>query len=103
MLTEEALNWFYWLELGTVDSFHKLKHICINHFMIHIGRFNSADYLCTIHQRDDEPLQEYDAQFSHEYSRCPETDDRAAFDTFKSGLRSSHLWFTTVTGICTMN
>ncbi|CAL9010720.1 unnamed protein product, partial [Prunus brigantina] len=35
------------------------------------------------------PLREYAARFSHEYSRCPETDDRAAFGAFKSGLRAS--------------
>ncbi|CAL9026188.1 unnamed protein product, partial [Prunus brigantina] len=40
--------------------------------------------------RDDEPLLEYAARFSHEYSRCPKTDDRAAYGAFKSGLRSSH-------------
>ncbi|XP_034219187.1 uncharacterized protein LOC117630595 [Prunus dulcis] len=40
--------------------------------------------------REDEPLREYAARFSHEYSRCPETDDRAAYGAFKSGLRSSH-------------
>ncbi|CAL8991541.1 unnamed protein product, partial [Prunus brigantina] len=38
---------------------------------------------------DSEPLREYAARFSHEYSRCPETDDRAAFGAFKSGLRAS--------------
>ncbi|CAL9005247.1 unnamed protein product, partial [Prunus brigantina] len=36
-----------------------------------------------------EPLREYAARFSHEYSRCPETDDRAAFGAFKSGLQAS--------------
>ncbi|KAI5335480.1 PREDICTED: LOC107646977 isoform [Prunus dulcis] len=91
MLTRGALNWFYRRELGTVNSFDKLKHIFLNHFVIHIDRFYSADYLYTIWQRDDEPLWEYDARFSHEYSWCLETDDRAAFDTFKSGLPSSHL------------
>ncbi|CAL8114525.1 unnamed protein product [Prunus armeniaca] len=40
--------------------------------------------------REDEPLWEYAAHFSHEYSRCPETDDRAAYGAFKSGLQSSH-------------
>ncbi|XP_034218184.1 uncharacterized protein LOC117629717 [Prunus dulcis] len=38
----------------------------------------------------DEPLREYVARFSHEYSRCPETDNRAAYGAFKSSLRSSH-------------
>ncbi|XP_034197315.1 uncharacterized protein LOC117612781 [Prunus dulcis] len=40
--------------------------------------------------REDEPLREYAARFSHEYSRCLETNDRAAYGAFKSGLRSSH-------------
>ncbi|CAL2244502.1 unnamed protein product [Prunus armeniaca] len=76
-LTEAALNWFYRLEPGTVDSFDELKQIFLNHFMIQTTR-------------EDEPLREYAARFSHEYSRCPETDDMVAYDAFKSGLRSSH-------------
>ncbi|CAL8150706.1 unnamed protein product [Prunus armeniaca] len=89
-LTEAALNWFYSLEPGTVDSFDELKQIFLNHFMIQIDRLYSADDLYMIRQREDEPLREYAARFSHEYSRCPETDDRVAYDAFKSGLRSSH-------------
>ncbi|CAL9007786.1 unnamed protein product [Prunus brigantina] len=58
--------------------------------MIQTDRLYSADDLYTIRQREDEPLREYAARFSHEYSRCPETDDRAAYGAFKSGLRSSH-------------
>ncbi|CAL9020833.1 unnamed protein product [Prunus brigantina] len=49
--------------------------------MIQTDRLYSADDLYTI--------REYAARFSHEYSRCPETDDRAAFGAFKSGLRAS--------------
>ncbi|XP_020413028.1 uncharacterized protein LOC109947446 [Prunus persica] len=58
--------------------------------MIQTDRLYSVDDLYTIRQGDDEPLREYAARFSHEYSRCPETDDRAAYGAFKSGLRSSH-------------
>ena len=57
--------------------------------MIQTDRLYSADDLYTIRQGDSEPLREYAARFSHEYSRCPETDDRAAFGAFKSGLRAS--------------
>ncbi|CAL8077355.1 unnamed protein product [Prunus armeniaca] len=89
-LTEAVLNWFYRLEPGTVDSFDELKQIFLNHFMIQTDRLYSVDNLYTIRQREDEPLREYAARFSHEYSRCPETDDRAAYGPFKSGLRSSH-------------
>ncbi|CAL2276301.1 unnamed protein product [Prunus armeniaca] len=85
-----ALNWFYRLEPGTVDSFDELKQIFLNHFMIQTDRLYSADDLYTVWQKDNEPLLEYTARFSHEYSRCPDTDDRAAFGAFKSGLRSSH-------------
>ncbi|CAL8991628.1 unnamed protein product [Prunus brigantina] len=70
-LAGAALNWFYRLEPGTTD------------------RLYSADDLYPIRQGDSEPLREYAARFSHEYSRCPETDDRAAFGAFKSGLRAS--------------
>lgn len=35
---------------------------------------------------DDKQLHEY----SHEYSRYPDTDDRAAYDVFKSGLHPSY-------------
>ncbi|XP_021802754.1 uncharacterized protein LOC110746824, partial [Prunus avium] len=89
-LTEAALNWFHRLKPGTIDSFDELKQIFLNHFMIQTDRLYSADDLYTIRQRDDEPLRKYAASFSHEYSRCPDTDDRAAYDAFKSGLRSSH-------------
>ncbi|BFG25439.1 hypothetical protein CerSpe_117130 [Prunus speciosa] len=89
-LTEAALNWFYRLEPGTVDSFDELKLIFLNHFMIQTDKPYSADYLYTIQQKDDKPLREYAARFSHEYSRCPDTDDRVAYDAFKSGPRSSH-------------
>ncbi|CAL9011200.1 unnamed protein product, partial [Prunus brigantina] len=82
-LTEAALNWFYRLEPGTVDSFDELKQIFLNHFMIQTDRLYSADDLYTIRQREDEPLREYAARFSHEYPRT-------AYDAFKSGLRSSH-------------
>ncbi|XP_034208225.1 uncharacterized protein LOC117621784 [Prunus dulcis] len=47
-------------------------------------------YRLELKTREDEPLREYAARFSHEYSRCPETDDRAAYGAFKSGLQSSH-------------
>ncbi|CAL2257311.1 unnamed protein product [Prunus armeniaca] len=47
-LTEAALNWFYCLEPGTVDSFDELKHIFLNHFMIQTDRLYSADDLYTI-------------------------------------------------------
>ncbi|CAL2276735.1 unnamed protein product [Prunus armeniaca] len=76
-----------------MDSFDELKQIFLNHFMIQTDRLYSADDLYTIRQREDEPLREYAARFSHEYSRCPETDDRAAYGAFKSGLRSSHFWY----------
>ncbi|XP_021815595.1 uncharacterized protein LOC110758113 [Prunus avium] len=58
-----------------------------------IDRLYSADDLYTVRQREDKPLREYAARFSHEYSRCPKTDDKAAFGAFKSGLRSSHFWY----------
>ncbi|CAL8168649.1 unnamed protein product [Prunus armeniaca] len=57
--------------------------------MIQTDRLYSADDLYTIRQGDSEPLREFAARFSHEYSRCPEIDDRAAFDAFKSGLQAS--------------
>ncbi|XP_034217344.1 uncharacterized protein LOC117628908 [Prunus dulcis] len=56
-------------------------------------RLYSADDLYTIRQREDEPLGEYAARFSHEYSRCPKTDDKAAYGAFKSGLWSSHFQY----------
>ncbi|CAL9008227.1 unnamed protein product, partial [Prunus brigantina] len=44
-LSEAALNWFYRLEPGTVDSFDELKQIFLNHFMIQTDRLYSADDL----------------------------------------------------------
>ncbi|CAL2242453.1 unnamed protein product [Prunus armeniaca] len=58
--------------------------------MIQTDCLYSADDLYTIRQREYEPLREYTARFNHEYSRCLETDDRAAYGAFKSGLRSFH-------------
>ncbi|CAL2272245.1 unnamed protein product [Prunus armeniaca] len=55
-----------------------------------MNRLYSADDLYTVRHREDEPLREYAARFSHEYSRCPKTDDREAYDAFKNGLRSFH-------------
>ncbi|CAL2255406.1 unnamed protein product [Prunus armeniaca] len=65
-LTGAALNWFYCLESGTVDSFDELKQIFLNHFMIQTDCLYSADDLYTVRQREDEPLREYVARFSHE-------------------------------------
>ncbi|CAL8992900.1 unnamed protein product [Prunus brigantina] len=52
--------------------------------MIQTDRLYSADDLYMLRQGEDEPLREYAARFSHEYSRCPDTDDRAAFGAFKT-------------------
>ncbi|CAL9019521.1 unnamed protein product, partial [Prunus brigantina] len=57
-LTEAALNWFYRLEPGMVDSFDELKQIFLNHFMIQTDHLYSADDLYTIRQREDEPQRE---------------------------------------------
>ncbi|CAL2257085.1 unnamed protein product [Prunus armeniaca] len=94
-LMEAALNWLYRLEPETVDSFDELKQIFLNHFMIQKDRLYFANALYTIRQRENEPLWEYDARFSHEYSRCPETDYKVAYGAFKSGLRSSHFRYLT--------
>ncbi|KAH0973977.1 hypothetical protein GBA52_015876 [Prunus armeniaca] len=53
----------------------------------------STDDLYTIRQGDSEPLREFAARFSHEYSRCPEINDRAPFGAFKSGLRASQFCY----------
>ncbi|CAL2265689.1 unnamed protein product [Prunus armeniaca] len=58
--------------------------------MIQADRLYSADDLYMLRQGEDEPFREYATRFSHEYSHCPETDDRAAFGAFKSGLRESN-------------
>lgn len=47
-LTGAALNWFYRLELETVDSFDELKQIFLNNFMIQTNRLYYADDLYTI-------------------------------------------------------
>lgn len=66
-LTGATLNWFYQLEPRIVDFFDELKQIFLNHFMIQTDRLYSANDLYTIRQRDDEPLREYAARFSHDY------------------------------------
>lgn len=57
--------------------------------MIQTNRLYVADDLYTIQS----PLREYAIHFSHEYLRCLEIDDRAAYGTFKSDLRSSHFQY----------
>ncbi|CAL2266628.1 unnamed protein product [Prunus armeniaca] len=44
--------------------------------MIRTDCLYSSDNLYMIRQKEDEPLREYAACFSHEYSRCPETNDK---------------------------
>ncbi|XP_020424437.1 uncharacterized protein LOC109950302 [Prunus persica] len=89
-LSGTALNWFYRLYLRTINSFDSLKQTFLDHFMIQADRLYSADNLYMLRQGEDEPLWEYAPRFSHEYFHCLETDDRAAFRAFKSGLRESN-------------
>ncbi|CAL2257720.1 unnamed protein product [Prunus armeniaca] len=89
-LSGATLNWFYRLSPRTINTFDSLKQAFLDHFMIQTDRLYSADDLYMLRQGEDEPLWEYAARFSHEYSRCPETDDRATFGAFKSGLRESN-------------
>ncbi|XP_020417977.1 uncharacterized protein LOC109948691 [Prunus persica] len=89
-LSSAALNWFYRLHPRTINSFDNLKQMFLDHFMIQTDRLYSADDLYMLREAEDEPLREYAARFSHEYSRCPDTDDRAAFGAFKSGLCESN-------------
>lgn len=58
--------------------------------MIQIDRLYLVHDLYMLRQDEDEPLRKCAARFSHEYSRCPKTDDRTAFRAFKSGLRESN-------------
>lgn len=61
--------------------------------MIQTDRLYSTDDLNMLRQGEDEPLREYVARFSHEYSHCLEIDDRVAFGVFKSGLRESNFGY----------
>ncbi|CAL2231622.1 unnamed protein product [Prunus armeniaca] len=85
-----ALNWFYRLNPRTINSFDSLKQTFLDHFMIQIDRMYSIDDFYMLRQGDDESLREYAVRFSHEYSRCPDTNDCAALGAFKSGLRESN-------------
>ncbi|KAH0981221.1 hypothetical protein GBA52_008398 [Prunus armeniaca] len=89
-LSGAALNWFCRLNPRTLNTFDSLKQTFLDHFMIQTDHLYSTDDLYMLWQGEDEPLWEYAAQFRHEYSRCVETDDRASFDAFKSGLRESN-------------
>ncbi|CAL2255798.1 unnamed protein product [Prunus armeniaca] len=88
-LSGAALNWFYRLNPHTINSFDSLKQTFLAHFMIQTDRLYSADDLYMLRQGDDEPLREYAARFSHEYSRCPKIDDQATFSAFKYGWARS--------------
>ncbi|XP_016648929.1 PREDICTED: uncharacterized protein LOC107880906 [Prunus mume] len=89
-LSATALNWIYRLNPRTINSFDSLKQTFLDPFMIQTDRMYFADDLYMLRQGEDEPLREYAARFSHEYSRCLETDDRAALGAFKIGLRESN-------------
>ncbi|CAL9004978.1 unnamed protein product [Prunus brigantina] len=78
---------FHRLNTRSINSFDSLKQTFLEHFMIQTDRLYSADNLYMLLQGEDEPLQEYAARFCLEYSIYPDTDNRAAFDAFKSGLR----------------
>ncbi|CAL8993947.1 unnamed protein product [Prunus brigantina] len=70
----------------STQEWRTLSPISIHSNRLWTDRLYSADDLYTIRQGDSEPLREYAARFNHEYSRCPETNDRATFGAFKSGL-----------------
>ncbi|CAL8168855.1 unnamed protein product [Prunus armeniaca] len=89
-LSGAALNWFYRLNPHTINSFDSLKQAFLDHFMIQTDRLYYAGNVYMLRQGEDEPLREYAAKFSHEYSFCLETDDRAAFGAFKNGLCQSN-------------
>ncbi|CAL8169476.1 unnamed protein product [Prunus armeniaca] len=92
-LNGATLNWFYRLNPRIINSFDSRKHAFLYHFMIQTDRLYSTDDLYMLRQSEDEPLREYAAQFSHKYSCCPETDDRAAFGAFNSGLCESNFLY----------
>ncbi|CAL2272127.1 unnamed protein product [Prunus armeniaca] len=89
-LNGATLNWFYRLNPHIINSFDSRKHAFLYHFMIQTDRLYSTDDLYMLRQSEDESLREYAARFSHKYSRCPETDDRATFGAFNSGLCESN-------------
>ncbi|KAM2097301.1 hypothetical protein ACFX1R_020863 [Malus domestica] len=59
----------------------------VSQHIFQTDRLHFADDLYTIRQKLDESLREYVGCFSHEYSRCAETDDKTALKAFTVGLR----------------
>ncbi|KAM2286748.1 hypothetical protein ACFX1S_039183 [Malus domestica] len=86
-LSGGALNWYCRLTPETVDSFEELRKLFVSQHIFQTDRLHSADDLYTIRQKPDESLRMYAGRFSHEYSRCAETDDKTALKAFTAGLR----------------
>ncbi|KAM1716892.1 hypothetical protein EV2_025249 [Malus domestica] len=70
-----------------VDSFEELRKLFVSQHIFQTNRLHSADDLYTIRQKPDKLLRMYAGRFSHEYSRCAETDDMTALKVFTAGLR----------------
>ncbi|KAM1444732.1 hypothetical protein ACFX2I_040845 [Malus domestica] len=82
-----ALNWYCYLPPEIVESFGELRKLFVSQHIFQTDRLHSADDLCIIRQKPNESLREYAGRFSHEYSRCAETDDKTALKAFTTGLR----------------
>ncbi|KAM3016859.1 hypothetical protein FF2_000821 [Malus domestica] len=85
-LSGGSLNWYCRLPPEMVDSFKEFRKLFLSQHIFQTDRLHSADDFYTTCQKPDESLRMYAGRFSHEYSRCAETDDKSALKAFTVGL-----------------
>ncbi|XP_020868852.1 uncharacterized protein LOC110224973 [Arabidopsis lyrata subsp. lyrata] len=76
-LTDDALNWFSRLEANTIDSYHQLTSVFLQHHSIFMVKGTSNADLWTMSQKDKEPLRKFIERFKKVVSSIVITDDAA--------------------------
>ncbi|KAG7559073.1 Aspartic peptidase domain superfamily [Arabidopsis thaliana x Arabidopsis arenosa] len=76
-LIDDALNWFSRLEANTIDSYHQLTSVFLQHHSIFMVKGTSNADLWTMSQKDKEPLRKFIERFKKVVSSIVITDDAA--------------------------
>ncbi|KAG7556743.1 Retrotransposon gag domain [Arabidopsis suecica] len=76
-LIDDALNWFSRLEANTIDSYHQLTSVFLQHHSIFMVKGTSNADLWTMSQKDKEPLRKFIERFKKVVSSIAITDDAA--------------------------
>ncbi|KAG7564677.1 Retrotransposon gag domain [Arabidopsis suecica] len=76
-LIDDALNWFSRLEANTIDSYHQLTSVFLQHHSIFMVKGTSNADLWTMSQKDKEPLRKFIERFKKVVSSIAITEDAA--------------------------